>query len=231
MRADCHVHTQRHSACSRLDPHQACRQAVRRGIDLMVFTEHHYMWSQEELAGLRLAHPELVLLSGVELTVAEMHDVVVIAPCGVVHGLRAWMPAADLGRALEEVGPDAFSFVAHPFRYTDRLGPELSSVLDVVDGVEMNSWNLLKNGYDLDNGLYRPHNHRLYDRVRRDWPHLVGVFNTDAHHKDILGTVGMDLDGGRVRDEADLARVLKAGLVREFQEPRLLDKLLSQAGS
>ena len=55
---DLHLHTRRHSACSRIDERQLIDRAVRV-LDGLVITEHHYQWTREELDDLAAAsaHP------------------------------------------------------------------------------------------------------------------------------------------------------------------------------
>ncbi len=88
MRIDCHVHTARHSACSDIDPAQACRLALARGLSGLVFTEHHHQWEECELECLRQDFPGLGLYTGVELTLAEGHDMIVITDAVRVNHLE-----------------------------------------------------------------------------------------------------------------------------------------------
>ncbi|MCC6698018.1 MAG: PHP domain-containing protein [Candidatus Hydrogenedentes bacterium] len=70
---DIHLHTSRHSRCSRIRPEDLIDQAVRVGLDGLVITEHHYQWDQQELADLAAAsrHPGFILLSAFEYSSSQ----------------------------------------------------------------------------------------------------------------------------------------------------------------
>src|SRR2546421_12698602 len=68
MKFDLHLHTRRHSPDSVTDPSELLEAAAAAGLDGVVITEHDYLWPEEELAELRAAAPNLVVLAGVEVT-------------------------------------------------------------------------------------------------------------------------------------------------------------------
>ncbi len=111
MLVELHCHTRRHSSCSRLEPESAVREAVARGLQGLLLTEHGYWWPDDELAALRAAAgvPEhFVLLAGQEVE-TELGHVLVI---GVTLSLPEQYRVADLRRRF----PDAALVRAHPWR-------------------------------------------------------------------------------------------------------------------
>ena len=68
MEIDLHIHTNRYSGCSNLDPLALVRRARRIGLDGIALTEHGIRWSDEDIAALRsLAKEErLLILPGEE---------------------------------------------------------------------------------------------------------------------------------------------------------------------
>ena len=68
MKFDLHLHTSRHSPDSVIDPFELLDRARAAGLDGVVITEHDYLWPEDELDELRAAAPDLVVLSGVEVT-------------------------------------------------------------------------------------------------------------------------------------------------------------------
>ena len=67
MKFDLHLHTSRHSPDSVTDPFELLNAARAAGLDGVVITEHDYWWRDDELAELRAAAPDLVILAGVEV--------------------------------------------------------------------------------------------------------------------------------------------------------------------
>lgn len=125
VRIDLHVHTRRYSPCSRIDPARLVPQAVKAGLDGLVITEHHYQWSEEELADAthNTAPPGFLLLSGLEYT----------STCGdvLIYGLSredaarlepGWSPAEVIREARQR---GAACIAAHPTRrengYDERI--------------------------------------------------------------------------------------------------------------
>lgn len=224
MRIDCHVHTARYSACSRLDPERACKLALARGLDALVFTEHHRLWPRLELSWLAAGHPGLALLTGVELTLAEGYDLVVISGAA-----RPQMPSYPAFSAVVEVlagvREQVFAFVAHPFRYDPELTRELAAILSWADGIEADSVNVLRAGHHLKAGRYRPDCADLVAQVSASFG-LVPLYNSDAHVETALGAVANDFPGESAGDEDALVRLLRRSRPEEHQDPALLARLL-----
>lgn len=231
---DCHFHTSRYSACSRVDPEDAVTLARLRGLDVLVITEHHRRWPERELEELRALapvprqSPGLAILSGMEVTLAEGYDVVLLGD-DVPEALEPGMLLDDLQRLRSGWGPH-FAFVAHPFRFTNYMDLELARILDVVDGIEMVSCNIIKAGYVRENGLYVSDRTELYD-MAKERNRLVPVYTSDAHTEPAVGALTMDVDVDTpVRSMADLVRALKTTTPRMAQDPALVSRVLALYG-
>lgn len=227
MRIDCHTHTKVLSGCSSLKPSQLCSLALKRGLQGLVITEHRQQWQPEDLAALQRKFPELSLYGGVELSTREGYDVICIAG-DIMLDLPAFPDAAMLAELRERHGEDIFTFVAHPFRYRNFMTPDLQAVLEVVEGIEMNSMNILKTGPVHENGHYLPENHELYDRARRDYD-LAPVFNSDTHSPHSVGCIANELPGeASPQNAAELGRLLREGASQEWQNPEVIEHFLDK---
>ena len=225
LSVDCHSHTTRYSACARVDPEQAVTLARARGLDVLVLTEHHVRWSEAELTELRKAAPGLTLLSGMELTLAEGYDVVLLGP-DVPQTLEPRMLLEEL-QPLRAGWGEHFVFVAHPFRYLDYLDLDLHRVLQVVDGIEMTSCNIFRAGAVEHNGGYVSDRAELYEQARQRQG-LVPVYNSDSHTEPGVGAVAMDLEtAGPIRTMGDLVAALRTTTPSEAQDPGLVAQVLA----
>jgi hypothetical protein len=220
MRIDCHVHTSRYSGCSSIEPEELCELALERGLDALVLTEHRVRWAQDELDELRRRFPTLTLYSGVEISLRENHDVVCIAP----PELDRFPPYPDLAELMKFVAPardKSFLFVAHAFRYESEITPELSLVLRAVDGIEMNSVNVIKRQLLRRGDRFLSSNHRLYETAQQRHG-LTPLFNSDGHHPLAVGSISSEFPEPAPPDEAGLAELLKRSAAVERQDKKLL---------
>ena len=109
MIIDLHVHTNRLSVDSVLDPEEAIQQAKQRGLDGFCITEHNKLWQPEEIKRLRDKWNFLVL-SGVEMDTVEGHILVF----GLHEEIETFLRASELRQQVDEVG--GVMIVAHPFK-------------------------------------------------------------------------------------------------------------------
>jgi predicted metal-dependent phosphoesterase TrpH len=222
---DCHVHTARYSECSVLEPDQACTRARERGLNGLVLTEHQIQWPSEELDRLRAAFPDLLLFSGLEISVEEGFDIVVLtAEQELSFPLFPLQIAFDeLLERLEPSGDEAFLFMAHPFRWTDRFTPQMERILTRIHGIEMNSINILQ-GRAWKAGIrYIPRNAHLYEEARERY-NLIPMFNSDSHSERTVGAIANRVTTQRLpRNGSELAALLKRVRPEEHQNEQLLD--------
>ena len=192
MRFDLHLHTSRHSPDSVTDPFELLRRARSAGLDGVVLTEHHYIWPEDELAELRAFAPDLVILSGVEVT-GNGGDVLVYGVtdnAAVPRGLD-W---PDLLRAVHDLGGAAV--MAHPYRWDQPVDELLARPGVAFDGVE-----LLSNNMDVD---LRAKAAALFARH----PEWAGLGNSDSHAPETVGVCYTEF-AVDVRTNADLVRAIR----------------------
>lgn len=223
MRIDCHLHTACHSACSSIDPRQACALALERGLDALVITEHYRQWPADDLARLQAVAAPLRVFSGFEATVAEGYDIVVLAE-GKDLSAPPGIPFDALLRSLDAHAGARFLILAHSFRWSDRTTPQLERLLARVHGLEMISVNILGNHLLRGARPFRPDNWELY-RSARERHGLVPLYNSDAHSEEMVGSVANELPGEPPRDMADLVERLRTSTPGEFQSESRLVRL------
>jgi hypothetical protein len=225
MRIDCHLHTSRYSACSRMEPETACRTALERGLDAVVLTEHQRQWPGEEIQALRRSFPHLALYNGLEATLDNGVDVVVIArdqELRVPFGLSPKSFFSSQWFDLES----SFLFLAHLYRWSTLPPFGLEAMAPLVHGLELNSVNILRGQFRLDNGWYAPRSETAYLQTLKRFD-LRGLFNSDAHEADAVGSLANEVHReAPPASETELASLLKKTAVEEHQDPALLGRLL-----
>lgn len=226
MRIDCHCHTARYSPCSHMEPEELCRLALARGLDALVLTEHHQFWPEDELAELRAAYPGLALYNGMEFTVSEGFDVLCVS--GSFREDTGWR--VDLADFLEGLGAaraDTFLCVAHPFRYDRTVDAGLQEVLAAVDGIEMNSVNILRAGHERGGAGYISRHAAHYEAARGNYG-LVALYNSDCHYPVSVGSVFNEFPGVEPPlDESGLAALLRGGGALERQDAAQVGRALA----
>jgi hypothetical protein len=192
MLLELHCHTAEHSPCSSVRAVDHVRQAVEHGMDGMVITDHHHLWSDADLADLHrwsAAPGEFVLLSGQEVYSREFHDL-------LVYGADRSYPVGTKAATIRRAYPGAALVMAHPFRWgaepADRtLGHRLLDAVEVINGQQMDG----ENAAGLD----------AYERLR-----LVGTAGSDAHFRGSAGTHPTRFERP-IRTMAELAAEIRAG--------------------
>jgi predicted metal-dependent phosphoesterase TrpH len=192
MKFDLHLHTSRHSPDSVTDPFDLLRSARRAGLDGVVLTEHDYWWPDDELAELRAFAPELVILSGMEVT-GRGGDVLVYGitdPSPFFRGI-GWV---DLVRAVHQQGGAAVA--AHP----NRWGQPFEKLVE-QSGVEFDGIEVMSNNMDYD--LRR----QAADLLTR-YPHYAQLGNSDSHDPSTVGCCYTDF-AVEVRTAAELVGAIR----------------------
>jgi predicted metal-dependent phosphoesterase TrpH len=190
---DLHIHTNRHSPDSEIDPVALVRRAVEIGLDGIVITEHDWLWTEEELAELRAAEPNLLILAGVEVTAAEGHFLAygVQDPFAVPRSI----PVADLCREIHRQGGAVVA--AHPFRWGQPFDEILRQERPDLDGLELMTSN-----------MDRSCRQRAAE-VQRRMP-LAGLGSSDAHREEVLGVCYTELPD-QISSLPDVVRAIRAG--------------------
>ena len=132
MLIEIHTHTSEHSSCGRISAVQLVSFLMKQGIEGVVLTDHHYLWTDKELALLKEQNgiPEtFLLLSGQEVTTSDFGDVLVY---GASESVRQGISL----NALRNRFPDAAIIWAHPYRGMCR--PTALQLMDAsFDAIEI----------------------------------------------------------------------------------------------
>ncbi|MDD2336156.1 MAG: phosphotransferase [Geobacteraceae bacterium] len=192
-----HSHTKEHSRCSSIPAAELIRQAFAKGLQGIVFTDHHYLWKDDEILQVRRssAVPDHFLtLSGQEVATPEIGDV-------IVYGADILFPHRTSLEEIRERCPAAALVWAHPYR-KGRRPDDASLLLPFLDGVEIFSSN---------------HSVLENSRALRDWHRLrfTAIGGTDTHGNGYAGLYPTlfdhPLDGVK-----ELANEIRKGRCRPF---------------
>jgi len=192
MKFDLHLHTSRHSPDSVTDPFELLDAARAAGLDGVVITEHDYWWPDDELAELRAAAPDLVILAGVEVA-ARGGDVLcygITDPFALPRGM-AW---PELCREVHRQGGVAVA--AHPNRWGQPFEKILREQRPELDGIEVMSNNM-------DPDL----RYRAAELLAKH-PHFAQLGNSDSHAPETVGCCYTEFDCA-IRTAADLVAAIR----------------------
>ena len=193
MTFDLHIHTSRFSPDSVMDPFEMLERARELRLDGLVITEHDAVWPEEHLRELREVAPDLVILSGVEVSGRQGHMLVY-----GVSDLTGLGPGVDWGELVYEVHRRGGAAVAaHPNRFGQYFDEELEESGAELDGVEVMSNNM-------DDGL-----RERAKPIVAAHPHFATLGNSDAHRVEDLAVCVTDFDA-EVRSDADLVAAIRA---------------------
>jgi len=192
MNFDLHMHTNRHSLDSLMDPMALVRRALELGLDGVVITEHDWLWTEEELAELRGAAGRLVVLAGIEVTAREGHFLTyaVQNPFALPRGIGV----ADLCREVHRQGGAVVA--AHPFRWGQAFEAILLRERPDLDGLELMTKNM-----DADCRARAAF-------IQQHHP-LAGLGSSDAHHEQELGLCYTTFEAA-IRDNRDLVEAIRS---------------------
>ncbi len=192
MKFDLHLHTSRHSPDSVTDPLELLDAARAAGLDGVVITEHDYFWPEEELAELRAAAPDLVILAGVEVT-GRGGDMLVYGikdPFALPKGI-GW---GELTREVHRQGGACVA--AHPNRWGQPFERVVKDARAELDGIEVMSNNMEA---DL---------RRQAAQLLQRFPHFAQLGNSDSHAPWSVGCCYTDFDAV-IRTNAELVEAIR----------------------
>jgi len=192
-----HCHTAERSPCSHLQAADLVREVRDKGLQGLVLTDHHAVWSEDDLRELRRrtgVEPYFVVLTGQEVT-TDRGDVLVFGP-------RAPIPRGTPVRELRQRFPDAALVWAHPYRGGKRPDPGRLQGPEALHGVEIFSSN-----------------HSIRDNLAglKDWHRhkFTALAGTDTHAGGYAGTYPTQFDHW-VGSLDDLVAEIRAGRCRPF---------------
>ena len=192
-----HAHTAEHSPCSTIAAVELIRQVFAKGLQGIVFTDHHYRWPDEELLSVRREAqvPEhFLILSGQEVRTPDIGDVLVY---GAYRSLDRGTPLA----AIRAEFPTAALVWAHPYR-NGRIPKEALLAAPPVDCIEL--FNSNQTMRENSKALQEWHRHKF-----------AAIGGTDTHGDGYAGMYPTQFDHP-VTGMAELAAELKAGRCRPF---------------
>lgn len=165
-----HCHTSEKSTCSFVTACDLITRAFEVGMDGIVLTDHHYMWSTEELQEVKAQAgipDHFLLLSGQEVTTSSGADV-------LVYGADRIFPKGTKTADIRKACPDAALIWAHPYRKGGI--PKKEELMDEM--------------YDAIEILNSNHTFTEIHRAVNDWHALkfTASAGTDAHALSYIGT-------------------------------------------
>ncbi len=197
MLIEMHCHTAEHSSCSAIPAVELVRQVLARGLQGIVLTDHHYLWSRDELEALRQeagVPDHFGIMSGQEVRTAEFGDV-------LVYGAGRSFPSGTSLAEIRRLFPGAALVLAHPYR-GKRLPSSDELLNPLLDGVEIFNSNHTVRGNS--QGLRDWHRHRF-----------TAIAGTDTHGPGYAGTYPTHFDHPTPAAE-ELAREIRHGRCRPF---------------
>ncbi|MDR1941285.1 MAG: phosphotransferase [Endomicrobium sp.] len=202
MLLELHCHSSRHSKCSAAEPQDLIKQAIKKDLHGLIFTEHGYLWCKEEIEELRKQYGidrHFLLLSAQEVDTDFGHVVVY----GADKSLQGKYKVSDI-RALY---PDAALVWAHPLRKGAQPSDEKFTDKN-IDAVEIFSLNhTIKENYL---GL------KTWHRLK-----FTAVCASDAHSADKAGAFPALFDHP-VASIEETALEIKRGRCRPFYKETML---------
>ena len=198
MIIEMHCHTSEHSACSQVSAVDMVKKAMLVGIQAIVFTDHHYKWSEEELVSLRkeAGLPETFkIFSGQEITTYDYGDI-------LLYGAERTYKKQKISLSdIRTENPDAAIIWAHPYR--NKKIPEPERLLSpLINGVEIfnSNYTILEANY----ALQAWHTYKF-----------TAIGGTDTHALSYTGSYPTIFDHP-INTIDDLVEELKAGRCRPF---------------
>jgi len=115
MKVELHLHTNRHSDCAVASPRELMEALIGAGYEAVYITEHHFVWSDDELAALQEEFPEIRIFPGVELNICfEPLQHLLVLGTNDPQYLTIFNPGKVLAKATDE---GHLTVLAHPCRW------------------------------------------------------------------------------------------------------------------
>jgi predicted metal-dependent phosphoesterase TrpH len=198
-----HCHTKEHSPCSEIGACDLVTRAVDKGLEGVVLTDHHYLWSEDQLQNLRKVSccPNyFVIRSGQEVTTRDYDDVLVYG------ATETFSMGVSLGH-IRSKAPEAAIVWPHPYRGIKRPGPDKLFAPE-LDGVEIFN-----------------RNHRLSQNIfaYKEWLSWGFVATAGPNvHDEVIGVFPCAFDD-EITSIHDLSLAIKNGRCRPFTKTLAID--------
>ena len=198
MLLDIHVHTSKHSKDSTADPVAVVKKAKLKELQGIVITEHHYLWSDEEIRQLRKESEideSFFIMAGQEVETDIGHV--------LVFGADKTIPERIHLKDLREKFPGAGLVWAHPLRSGKNPMPSrfLDRSLDAVEIISIN--HTIMENYS---GISLWHYYKF-----------TSTAGSDTHSNESVGVYPTQFDHP-VNDISEFVKEIKAGRCRPFMK-------------
>lgn len=211
MLIDMHIHTNRYSPCSSIDPLGMIYKALELRLSGIAIVEHYNLWSREEIEELKgqTKAKDLLILRGQEISCPIGH----LLLFGYSGKLKEDIPFDEI---LPEVhNCSGIIILSHPFRNGLNIGHNnfgVDKALSHLDGVEIFSSN---------------HTENANDYAEKIWNDLQipGVGGSDAHCIEKIGSYLTQFQNDFVSED-DLIPEIKAGRCKPIRNaPQILGNI------
>lgn len=192
MKIDLHVHASERSACSVSGEEDMIRAAASRGLDALVFMDHHCLVPQDHLDELNRRFAPFRIFGGVEITLNEEEDILVLGVRDPRLEDRDWC-IRDLYSLVR--AHNGWMALAHPFRYKNMVNFDLTEY--PPDAIEIRSSNT------------GPEKQKQIETLAKTTGARI-ICTSDAHIASRAGLFYIELNGSP-ESEAELARMLREG--------------------
>ncbi len=178
MDLDLHIHTTRHSRCSKMTPDELMIAAKGADLDGVCITEHDRMWTAEEARALAKKHG-LAVFRGMEVTTTG-GDMLVF---GLEEEPQRVLTPAQLKAGVDAAGGVAVA--AHPFRGFLVFG--FGALKMTLEDAAANPTFSHVHGLEVCNGLVTDDENEFARKVAEELG-LLKVGGSDAHKPESVGT-------------------------------------------
>jgi predicted metal-dependent phosphoesterase TrpH len=200
MLIDIHIHTNKYSSDSKIDPEEAIVKAKEAGLDGICFTDHNACWEAEEIERLHNKY-DYPLFAGVEIDTVEGHVLVFGAAISVDGPIRI----ARLRESVTAAG--GFMIAAHPLK-----GFRMFNMADLNFTPDQAAQRPLMRNIDAIETI----NGKCNDRENSQSAEVAGILHlpttggSDAHSLDEMGSCVTDFED-RFKEIPEFLAALKAG--------------------
>jgi predicted metal-dependent phosphoesterase TrpH len=212
VEADLHIHTNRYSGCSNINPVDALRTALRVGLDLIALTEHGIRWPDDELNA-------LIAESGAEdLLVIPGQEAACYSALGafqgefLVYGFPKSLGSNKSAQQLIEMvhAEGGVVVAAHPFKKA-QWGEGFYGSAHLTRDLEID-------GLEIEHPSYDAESRRLAKDTMTAMK-ITGIGCSDAHDLRTIGqcrTIFQD----RIDSAAALCRSIREGRIAAVRTMR-----------
>lgn len=206
MQLDLHIHTNRYSGCSNIDPQQSLVKARSVGLDGIALTEHGIRWKDDDI-------DELKDKSGIkDLLVIPGQEVACFSKLGHFQGefLVFGYPVSlggnkSIDQLIEMVQSEGgIVIAAHPFKRRETgVG---------FYGSGYSTFDLNLDGLEIEHTSYdRKARHLAYAVMKQK--QITGIGSSDAHDLEEIGTIRTILKK-KIQNVSELCEEIRSGCVQ-----------------